>query len=67
MISPKLYRKSRAYDFFMKSFGYSRSIERFLAGLELDLNDDCRILDAGCGTGILGIHFLRNYPLYSLA
>ncbi|MCA9137036.1 MAG: class I SAM-dependent methyltransferase [Planctomycetales bacterium] len=61
MISPKLYRKSRTYDFFMKSFGYSRSIERFLCGLKLDLPSRGRILDAGCGTGILGIHFLERF------
>lgn len=66
MISPKLYQKSRTYDFFMKSFGYSRSIERFLSDLQLDLPDACRVLDAGCGTGILGLHFLQRYPKATL-
>ncbi len=62
MISPNLYRKSRVYDFFMKSFGYSKSIERYLSDLKLDLPSGCRILDAGCGTGILGLHFLQRFP-----
>lgn len=66
MISPKLYRNSRTYDFFMKSFGYSKSIERFLSGLKLDLPRNARILDAGCGTGILGIHFLERHADASL-
>lgn len=66
MISPKLYRKSRTYDFFMKSFGYTSSIERFLGGLDFQLRPDCRILDAGCGTGILGLHFLQRFPASQL-
>jgi ubiquinone/menaquinone biosynthesis C-methylase UbiE len=34
--------------------------------LELDCDRDCRILDAGCGTGLLGLHFLQRYPDGSL-
>lgn len=30
MISPKLYRSSRTYDFFMKLLGYESSIDRYL-------------------------------------
>ena len=58
MLSPKLYKNSRVYDFFMKSLGYESSIDRFLRSLDIPLPDGARILDAGCGTGFLGLHFL---------
>ncbi|NND99984.1 MAG: class I SAM-dependent methyltransferase [Pirellulaceae bacterium] len=61
MINPKLYKNSRVYDFFMKSLGYESGIDRFLRSLTLDCPSDCRILDAGCGTGLLGLHFLNRF------
>ena len=61
MISPKLYRSSRTYDFFMKLLGYESSIDRYLRGLDLELTAP-QILDAGCGTGCLGLHFLERFP-----
>lgn len=66
MISPKLYKNGRTYDFFMKALGYEGSIDRFLDHLEIDCRPECRILDAGCGTGILGLHFLERFPNSSL-
>lgn len=62
MINPEMYKKSGVYDFFMKSLGYQRSIDRFLAGTNFDLSDSPKVLDAGCGTGLLGLHFLQRYP-----
>ncbi|MCA9085397.1 MAG: class I SAM-dependent methyltransferase [Planctomycetaceae bacterium] len=62
MLSPKLYQKSRTYDFFMKSLGFEHSIDRFLRHLKLPHETGCRILDAGCGTGLLGLHFLERIP-----
>ena len=62
MLSPSLYRNSRAYDFFIRSLGFQSSIDRFLTGLEVEVPADCRILDAGCGTGLVGLHFLRRIP-----
>jgi len=62
MISPKLYKSSRTYDFFMKFLGYESGIDRFLRGLNLQCPDDCRILDVGCGTGLVGLHFLERFP-----
>ena len=62
MISPKLYKNSRVYDFFIKSLGYERSINRFLGSLQISCPNQCRILDAGCGTGLLGLHFLNRFP-----
>lgn len=62
MISPKLYKNGRTYDFFMKALGYEGSIDRFLDHLDIDCRPECRIMDAGCGTGILGLHFLERFP-----
>lgn len=62
MINPSLYKKSRVYDFFMKSLGYERSLDRFLQSLPLEHRGTLRILDAGCGTGLLGLGLLRRFP-----
>lgn len=66
MVSPELYKNSHTYDFFIRTLGYQRSIDRFLRGLELDCEPSCRILDAGCGTGLLGLHFLERFSQGSL-
>jgi trans-aconitate methyltransferase len=66
MLNPKLYRSSRLYDFFFKSIGYQRSIERFLKNVPLEHPGPQRILDAGCGTGTLGLHFLARFPAATL-
>jgi ubiquinone/menaquinone biosynthesis C-methylase UbiE len=62
MLSPNLYRKSKAYDFFMRSLGYERSLGRFLSQIHLDQGQVAQILDAGCGTGLLGLGLLRRFP-----
>lgn len=62
MISPKLYKSSRAYNVFMKSLGYERGIDRFLRGISVEYSGRFHILDAGCGTGIMGLHFLERFP-----
>jgi ubiquinone/menaquinone biosynthesis C-methylase UbiE len=61
MINPTLYKKSRVYDFFIKSLGYERSLDRFLQQLPLSHNGPLRILDAGCGTGLLGLGLMRRF------
>lgn len=62
MISTKLYKSSRFYDFFMKLLGYESGMDRFLRELKINCSSGCRILDAGCGTGLLGLHFLERFP-----
>lgn len=62
MLNPRLYRSSHVYDFFFKSFGYERSLIRFLRSVPLEKDGPFRILDAGCGTGTLGLHFLDRFP-----
>lgn len=66
MLSPKLYKNSHAYDRVFRLLAYERSIDRFLRSLELDLPPHPRILDAGCGTGLIGLHFLARYPAATL-
>jgi SAM-dependent methyltransferase len=66
MLSPKLYKNSHAYDFFIRTLGYESSIERFLRSLDVDHQPACRILDTGCGTGLLGLHFLQRFSDASL-
>lgn len=46
----------------MKSLGYERGIDHFLRGIALDHSGKFRILDAGCGTGMMGLHFLQRFP-----
>lgn len=66
MVSPRLYKSSQAYDFFLKSMGFESGIDRFLRDLEIEIPPGSRILDAGCGTGLLGLHFLNRIPGSSL-
>lgn len=61
MVNPDFYQKSSTYDFFLKLFGYEASLQRYLQHLDLTCPSDCQVLDAGCGTGILGLHFLQRY------
>lgn len=65
MLSPTLYKNSRVYDFFMKSFGYERSLDRLIRQLPLPVSPQ-KILDAGCGTGLLGLSLLQRFPQASL-
>ena len=46
--------------------GFENGINRFLQDLELDTPAGIRILDAGCGTGLLGLHFLNRIPCSTL-
>ncbi len=62
MLSLRLYKSTGIYDFFIKSLGYERSIDRFLSELAVDVEGPLRILDSGCGTGLMGLHFLSRFP-----
>ena len=42
--------------------GFESGIDRFLQDLEIEVPAGIRILDAGCGTGLLGLHFLNRVP-----
>jgi ubiquinone/menaquinone biosynthesis C-methylase UbiE len=54
-------RIARLYDLTFKFNGYGRSLERYFREHPIPLeNDKPRILDAGCGTGLLTLAMLRT-------
>ncbi len=62
MLSPKLYKASGYYNAVMKLLGYERGIDLFLKGIDVQCEPGSRVLDAGCGTGMMGLHFLERFP-----
>jgi ubiquinone/menaquinone biosynthesis C-methylase UbiE len=52
----------RFYDLTFKLNGYGRSLDQYLASRPLPLSPGARILDAGCGTGLLTLALLRSLP-----
>ncbi len=61
MLSPKLYKASGYYNAVMKLLGYERGIDLFLKGIDVQCEPGSRVLDAGCGTGMMGLHFLERF------
>jgi ubiquinone/menaquinone biosynthesis C-methylase UbiE len=51
---------ARLYDLTFKLNGYGRSLDQYFARYPLPLRRGARILDAGCGTGLLTLALLRN-------
>src|SRR5215213_8568789 len=54
-------RFTNLYDLMFRVNGYSRSVERYLREARLPLPSGARVLDAGCGTGLLTLAFLRAH------
>jgi len=52
-------RFTKLYDLMFRFNGYGRSVERYLRESRLPLPAGSRILDAGCGTGLLTLALLR--------
>lgn len=52
-------RFTRLYDLMFRFNGYGRSLEHYLRETPLPLPARARILDAGCGTGLLTLALLR--------
>ena len=52
-------RFTKLYDLMFRVNGYGRSVERYLRETPLLLPAGGRVLDAGCGTGLLTLAFLR--------
>ena len=56
----------KLYGLIMKFFGYNYQISRFVRQLDLDLPECKKILDVGCGTGIIGLQLLERFQDASL-
>lgn len=52
-------RIARLYDLTFKLNGYGRSLDQYFATHPLPVSRGARILDAGCGTGLLTLAMLR--------
>src|SRR3982750_1747633 len=52
-------RFTSLYDLMFRFNGYGRSMERYLRETPLRLPAGARVLDAGCGTGLLTLALLR--------
>lgn len=50
------------YDTGFRLLGFKRGVEQFLDRVTWRLPARARILDAGAGTGIMGLWFLRRFP-----
>lgn len=50
------------YDAILTLSGFKRSVEKFLGGLELRFSAEARILDAGCGTGLISMFLAERFP-----
>jgi ubiquinone/menaquinone biosynthesis C-methylase UbiE len=52
-------RFTKLYDLMFRVNGYGRSVERYLSERLPPLPQGARVLDAGCGTGLLTLSLLR--------
>ncbi|MCK5917391.1 MAG: methyltransferase domain-containing protein [Cocleimonas sp.] len=56
----------KSYSFIMKNLGFDASIAAFIKKLNIRDGSYNRILDAGCGTGTIGMALAKRYPEASI-
>jgi ubiquinone/menaquinone biosynthesis C-methylase UbiE len=58
-------RIARIYDLTFKFNGYARSLDQYFENYPLPVSRGDKILDAGCGTGLLTLALLRalHFPV----
>jgi len=61
-----LYKLSALYSSLLKLLGYERGISHFIERLELECREEARILDLGCGSGVVGLTLLERFPRATL-
>jgi SAM-dependent methyltransferase len=59
---PAYGRIARLYAVGLTALGFRRGVERFLDRLDLDFPPGARVVDAGCGTGLLTFWLLDRFP-----
>lgn len=62
MIYKKIYGESKLYAAFLKILGFERGIGKFIDKCDLACSNAGKILDAGCGSGIVGLRLLKRFP-----
>lgn len=50
------------YRAFLNISGFKRGVERFLDAINFNLPPLAKILDAGCGTGLLALYLAKRFP-----
>lgn len=50
-------RIADVHNLMMKINGYRDSVAKYLSSLKFDINSDSKVLDAGCGTGLVTLAF----------
>lgn len=50
-------RIADVHNLVMKINGYRNSVAKYLHSLQLEINSDSMVLDAGCGTGLVSLSF----------
>ncbi len=63
MVNKKIYN---LYGFFVKISGFERGMANFIKDLNLNCPANSRILDCGCGTGVVGISLMRKFQRSTL-
>lgn len=57
---------ANVYDAFLTITGFRRGVENFLDRLGLDFPPRARLLDAGCGTGLMARWLAKRFPNVSI-